>query len=64
MPRPKSRKDIQRLLGMLNYDRSFVRDFAKIAKPLYLLLEKDTAFGWGPEEERAFNWLKNHWKKV
>ena len=34
-PVPKSVKDVQKFLGLANYYRWFVKDFAKIAKPLY-----------------------------
>jgi len=34
-------KDIQKLLGLANYYRQFVKDFASIAKPLYQLVRKD-----------------------
>jgi len=34
-------KDIQKFLGLANYYRQFVQDFAKIAKPLYQLVQKD-----------------------
>ena len=34
-PRPKCVKDIQKFLGLANYYRRFIKDFATIAKPLH-----------------------------
>jgi len=34
-PVPKSRKDVQKFLGLANYYRWFVKDFAKIARLLH-----------------------------
>ena len=40
-PRPKIVKDVQKFLGLANYYRWFVKDFTKIAKPLYRLVRKN-----------------------
>jgi len=34
-------KDIQKFLGLENYYRRFVKDFVKIARPLYKLTKKE-----------------------
>ena len=34
-------KDVQKFLGLANYYRWFVKNFAKIAKPLHRLVRKD-----------------------
>jgi len=41
-PVPKSIKDVQKFLGLANYYRWFVKDFAKITKPLYEITRKET----------------------
>jgi len=41
-PVPKSIKDVQKFLGLANYYRWFVKDFAKIAKPLHEITRKET----------------------
>jgi len=41
-PVPKSIKDVQKFLGLANHYRQFVKDFAKIAKPLYEITRKET----------------------
>jgi len=48
-PVPKGVKDIQKFLGLANYYRWFVKDFAKIAKPLHEITRKETKWSW---EER------------
>ena len=39
---PKSVKNMQKFLGLANYYRWFVKDFAKIAKPLHEMTRKET----------------------
>ncbi|CAG8680753.1 11564_t:CDS:10, partial [Cetraspora pellucida] len=36
---PKNKTELQRFLGFMNYFRSFILDFAKVATPLYGLVE-------------------------
>ena len=38
---PKTIGHLQKLLGFIGYYRSFIKDFSRIAKPLYDLLCKD-----------------------
>ena len=40
-PVPKSVKNVQKFLGLANYYRRFVKDFAKIAKPLHKMTRKE-----------------------
>ena len=40
-PVPKSVKDVQKFLGLANYYRQFVKDFARIAKPLHEMTRKE-----------------------
>jgi len=57
---PTSRciKDIQKFMGLANYYRHFVKDFAKLARPLHLLVRKDEKWKWEKEQENAFRKLK------
>ena len=57
-PRPKTVKDVQKFLGLTNYYRQFVKDFAKIAKLLHRLVRKNKKWNWGEEQEKAFKELK------
>jgi len=57
-PRPKTVKDVQKFLGLTNYYRQFVKDFAKIAKLLHRLVRKNKKWNWREEQEKAFKELK------
>uniref|UniRef100_A0ABD2VTF6 RNA-directed DNA polymerase n=1 Tax=Trichogramma kaykai TaxID=54128 RepID=A0ABD2VTF6_9HYME len=57
-PRPKNRKNIKQFLGLAGYYRRFVKDFAKIAKPLTSLLKADTPWDWTDVQEGAFGEIK------
>ena len=49
-PVPKNIKDIQKFLGLENYHRWFVKDFAKIAKLLYEIMRKETKWSCGKKQ--------------
>ena len=55
---PKSVKDMQKFLGLVNYYRQFVKDFAKIAKPLHKMTRKENKWSWGERQQKAFEELK------
>ena len=58
-PRPTTSKELQRFLGMCNYYRRFIRNFAEIARPLHELTSKKlNKFEWNDIHERAFLDLK------
>jgi len=57
-PTPKCIKDVQKFLGLANYYRRFVKDFAEIARPMYRLVWKQERWNWGSEQEKAFRRLK------
>ena len=46
MPSPTNVKTFRQFLGHAGFYRIFIKDFSKIAKPLYKLLEKDAKFSW------------------
>ena len=52
--RPANIKDIRSFLGLCSYYRRFVKDFAKIAKPLTHLTKNNVPFVWKHEQENAF----------
>ena len=55
---PRSVKDVQKFLGLANYYRWFVKDFAKIAKPLYKITRKENKWSWGERQQKTFEELK------
>ena len=57
-PKSKTVKEMQKFLGLVNYYRRFVKDFAKIAKLMHKLVRKDKKQNWGKEQEKAFKQLK------
>jgi len=40
-PQPKTVKDVRKFLGLANYYRRFIKDFAQVARPLNMLTRKD-----------------------
>jgi len=57
-PVPKSVKDVQKFWGLANYYRRFVKDFAKIARPLHEMMRKENKWSWGERQQKAFEELK------
>ena len=51
-------KGIRSFLGHAGFYRRFIRDFSKIARPLYRLLEKDTKFHFDESCQKAFEEIK------
>ncbi|GBL92904.1 Retrovirus-related Pol polyprotein from transposon 17.6 [Araneus ventricosus] len=54
-PKPKNLKQVQMFLGMLNYFRGLICDYAGIVEPLVKLTKKNSPFVWSVECENAFN---------
>ena len=57
-PVPRNIKDVQKFLGLANYYRQFVKDFATIAKPLHETTRKDKKWNCGERQQKAFEELK------
>ena len=55
---PKDVKNVQKFLGLANYYRWFVKDFAKIARPLHEVMRKENKWSWGEKQQKAFEELK------
>ena len=51
-------KEVQKFLGLANYYRQFVKDFAKLAKLLHRLIRKDKKWSWKKKQEAVFKKLK------
>ena len=59
-PPPTSVKAVRQFLGYAGFYKRFIKDFSKIAKPLYELLEKDAKFMWDETRQKGFEKLKSH----
>jgi hypothetical protein len=56
---PKTPRQVRRFLGMASWYRRFIPDFSRIAAPLNRLLKKGIRWEWTPEQDAAFDTLKN-----
>lgn len=52
-------KMVQSFLGLCSYYRRYIRDFARIAKPLTRLCKTGTPFIWSEDAKRSFDELRN-----
>ena len=57
-PVPKSIKDVQKFLGLVNYYRQFIKDFAKIVRPLHEMIRKKIKWSWREKQQKVFEELK------
>jgi len=61
---PTNLKELQSVLGMVNYLRAFIPNMADIVEPMRVLLKKDSTWLWSDNCERSFNTLKNILSKI
>ena len=54
LPSPTNVKTVRQFLSHAGFYRRFIKDFSKISKPLYKLLEKDAKFVWAKECQESF----------
>ena len=60
LPSPTNVKTVRQFLGHVGFYRRFIKDFSKIAKPLYKLFEKDAKFAWDNDYQESFEELRSH----
>ena len=60
LPSPTNVKTVRQFLGHTGFYRRFIKDFSKIAKPLYKLLEEYAKFAWVEDYKKSFEELKSH----
>ena len=53
-PAPTNVCGVRSFLGLTNFYRRFIKDYAKLVKPLTDLTQKDKVFTWGTAEAQAF----------
>lgn len=54
---PQTVSEVRSFLGLTSYYSGFVDEYARLARPLYLLLRKKTVWTWGLEQQQAFDQL-------
>ncbi|UYV66609.1 K02A2.6-like [Cordylochernes scorpioides] len=59
IPRPSKTKEIHSFMGLCSYYRKFIKNFSRIADPLFKLTRKDSPFIWSESQEEAFITLKS-----
>eukprot|EP00253_Pinus_taeda_P030063 PITA_30063 len=59
VPPPQKVRDVWSFLGLEGYYRRFIKDFSKIASPLFGLLAKYVEFKWSDDCQKALNELKD-----
>ncbi|KAL8576640.1 hypothetical protein ACOMHN_025115 [Nucella lapillus] len=59
MAAPFNVAELRRYLGMINYLGRYLADLSNTLSPLNNLLNKDVAWTWGPEQEKAFQDVKH-----
>jgi hypothetical protein len=57
-PIPTNISQLRSALGLFSYYRKFVKDFSKIARPLFELLKKEQFFQWNERRQNAFDRIK------
>jgi len=57
-PQPKNVRDVRKFLGLANYYRRFIKDFARVARPMNVLTRKDEKWQWEEAQQKAFDKLK------
>ena len=57
-PTPKTVRGVRSFLGLANFYRRFIKDYAQVARPLNDITKKDQAFEWKESQQTAFDTLK------
>lgn len=55
---PKNKKDLQKLLGMINYVRSYVPNLSQVSYPIRELLKNNVTFKWLPHHDKCLQEIK------
>ena len=58
MPLPQCKKQVQSLIGMVNYLSKFSAQLSELAEPIQELSKEKVPFNWGPEHNEAFCLIK------
>ena len=55
---PRNVKEVQKFLDLTNYYRRFIKNFARIVAPLYVMVRKEQKWKWKKKQEEVFERLK------
>ena len=58
MPPPQSVTEVRRFMGLVNQLGKFSSRIAEISQPVRELLRSDRAWVWGPDQQKAFEAIK------
>ena len=58
MPKPEDKKDVPRLLGLINYVGKFIPNLSELTAPLRELLVKNKPWQWGKSQNQSFERIK------
>lgn len=61
---PTTVKEVQRLLGMVNYIGKFIKNLSSMTEPLRKLIHKDVKWHWEKHHDEAVNQIKDALKSV
>lgn len=56
---PKCKKDLQRLMGFINYLREYIPNLSDISSPIRELMKNSVIFEWLPTHEKCLDKIKN-----
>ncbi|GFX36267.1 transposon Tf2-8 polyprotein [Trichonephila clavipes] len=54
MPTPKSKTEVRRLLGRMNFLSKFITNVSKVTASLREIIHENVEFNWGKEQELSF----------
>ncbi|AAB86912.1 Pol, partial [Rauscher murine leukemia virus] len=57
-PTPKTPRQLREFLGTAGFCRLWIPGFAEMAAPLYPLTKTGTLFNWGPDQQKAYQEIK------
>lgn len=57
---PQNKRDLQSLLGKLNFYSRFIKNYSKLLEPIRSLLSKDRDFQWSDKQQESLNRIVAH----
>ena len=57
-PPPQDVSQLKSFIGLVNYYGKFLPDLSNVLAPLYKLLQKETKWSWGAEQQKSFDEVK------